>query len=312
MKRKNFIKSAFVLGGVFMLFPSKIFGKFRRYEDKIHENYTFKDWNNENVNVLWVGHATILINFYGTIILTDPVFFERVGLYMFGESFGPARMLPPAVGIDDIPKPDIVLLSHAHMDHMDYPTLKHITKKYPGEISAVTAYLTSDVIDDLDWKDLTVLDWGDNATVKDIDISALEVKHFGWRFPWEKDRSKGFMEDGRSYNAYILRKNGYKILFGGDTAITDKLGEQVKEKINLALMPIGAYDPWIRVHCNPEQALKMAEDVNAEVIIPMHTMTFKQSNEPFDEPIKRLKTAIASSKVTLGLEKVGDSWSLVV
>ena len=312
MNRKNFIKSAALLGGALALFPGKVFANFRRYEDKIHQNFSFESWTNKNVNVLWIGHATVLINFYGTIILTDPVFFERVGVYMFGSSFGPARMLPPAVNINEIPKPDIVLLSHAHMDHMDYPTLKHLTNKYPGEISAVTAYLTSDVIDDLEWKDLTVRDWREDASVRDIHINALEVKHFGWRFPWEKDRSKGFMEDGRSYNAYVLEKNGYRILFGGDTAITDKFREQVKEKINVALMPIGAYDPWIRVHCNPEQALKMAEDVNADVIIPIHTMTFKQSDEPFNEPISRLKTAIQSSDVTLGLEKVGDSWSLFV
>lgn len=312
MKRKKFIKSALLFGGALTLFPGKLFASFRRYEEKIHQNYSFESWNENNINVLWIGHATVLVNFYGTIIVTDPVFFERVGLYMFGESFGPARMQPPAVNIDEIPKPDIVLLSHAHMDHMDYPTLKHLTKKYPGEISAVTAYLTGDVIEDLEWEDLTILDWGDEATVRDIHFKALEVRHFGWRFPWEKDRSKGFMEDGRSYNAYVLQKNNYRILFGGDTAITDKFKEQVNEKINLALMPIGAYDPWIRVHCNPEQALKMAEDVNADVIIPIHTMTFKQSNEPFDEPVKRLKNAIQDSKVTLGLENVGDSWSLFV
>lgn len=293
-----------------MMTPVKLFARNSTgYNNKIYDNFNFTDWGNDDFNIMWIGHSTLLINYFGTIVLTDPAFFERIGLYLFGESFGPARMTPPAVGVDDIPKPDIVLLSHAHMDHTDYPTLKHIAKKYPGEISLVVAYLTRDVTDALPWKDVTVLDWGEEADVLGIKIKAFEVKHFGWRYPWERDRSRGFFKDGRSYNAYLMEKNNFKVLFGGDTAYTPKLGEQITGGVDVALMPIGAYDPWIRVHCDPEEAVKMAEEINSRVIIPMHTMTFNQSNEPFDEPVIRLKAAVKDSNLELGLDKIGGVWS---
>ena len=126
------------------------------------------------------------------------------------------------------------------------------------------------------WKSLTELDWGEKFSIHDINIKAYEVRHFGWRFPWEKDRSKGFFKDGRSYNAYVLERNGKKVLFGGDTAMTDKLDILKDENIDVAIMPIGAYRPWRRAHCNPEEALILANRMEAKYFIPIHCNTFEQ------------------------------------
>ena len=309
MKRRNFLKniSLTAIGTLFapLFFRSKV-----QAAPYIKLNYKPEpaEWNDQDLTLAWIGHSTVLINFYGTWILTDPVLFDRIGIYLFGGSIGPSRLTPPALKINEIRKPDIILLSHAHMDHMDYPTLKYFAEEYPDQIDVITAYLTKDVIEDLYWKSLTVMDWQDKLILQDIKFKALEVKHFGWRFPWEKDRSRGYMKDGRSYNAYVLEKNGKRILFGGDTALTEKLPNAINEPIDIAIMPVGAYDPWRRNHCNPEEALHMAGEANAKYFIPIHTKTFKQSVEPFDEPINWLKKSAANYPIKLGLEEIGQTF----
>lgn len=267
-------------------------------------------WNDDEINISWLGHSTVLINFYGKWILTDPALFERVGIYFLGTSFGPSRLTPPALKVDELPKPDLILLSHAHMDHTDVPTLKAITKRFPNEIDVVVAHLTADVIDDMPWKSINVLDWQEELKLPDFRIKAFEVRHFGWRFPWEKDRSRGHFKDGRSYNAYVIERNGKKILFGGDTAKTDKLRAAKDENIDIAIMPIGAYNPWIQAHCNPEEALTMANEINAKHFIPIHTKTFNQSSEPFEEAIQWMNKAASKMNIKIGLDQIGQTFNL--
>ena len=155
------------------------------------------------------------------------------------------------------------------------------------------------------------IDWDEETELGGVKFKALKVKHFGWRFPWEKDRSKGYMEDGRSYNAIILEKAGRKILFGGDTAYQEYFKPIQDENIEIAIMPIGAYQPWRRNHCNPEEALIMAsEHINAKYFIPIHTKTFKQGTEPIDEPLNWLKDSISNYKIQLGLDDIGKIFNL--
>lgn len=268
------------------------------------------EWSDSEVTIAWLGHSTILINFYGKIILTDPALMERVGVYFLGASIGPSRLTPPALYLEEIPKPDLILLSHGHMDHTDYPTLKAFTERYPNQIDVVVAYLNQDIVQDLQWKSLTVLDWEDSATLQGIDVKAYEVEHFGWRFPWEKDRSRGYFKDGRSYNAYLIEYNGKKILFGGDTRNSKKLDVLANENIDIALMPIGAYNPWKQSHCNPEEALRMAERFKAKYFIPMHCKTFAQGREPFDEPIDWLRKSKSKYNLEVGLDEIGQTFTL--
>jgi L-ascorbate metabolism protein UlaG (beta-lactamase superfamily) len=268
-------------------------------------------WKDDEINIAWIGHATVLINFYGTWILTDPVLFETIGLYVLGSSWGPSRFTHPALSINEMLKPDIILLSHAHMDHMDYPTLSAITNMFPNQLDCITAYNTMDVIADLKWKSLQEIDWGEKTEMLGVKFKALEVKHFGWRFPWEWDRSKGYMKEGRSYNAILLEKNGKKILFGGDTAYQELLKPLKEEKIDVAIMPIGAYVPWRKNHCNPEEALIMASNhINAEYFIPIHTKTFKQGREPIEEPINWLLDSVKNYNIKLGLDDIGQTFTL--
>ncbi len=311
MKRKEFIKKSSLAAGGLFLSP---FISTSSTEAKPLVELNFKPephlWQNDQLSLAWIGHSTILINMFGKWILTDPVLFERVGVYFFGTSIGPTRLTPPALKTDEFPKPDIILLSHAHMDHMDYPTLRFFAKKFPNQIDVIVAYLTKDVIEDLPWKSVTVMDWNDERVVQGVRFRANEVKHFGWRYPWEKDRSRGYMKDGRSFNSYVIDYNGKKVLFGGDTAMTDKFKSLKSEQIDVAIMPIGAYNPWVRNHCNPEEALKMASEIGAKHFIPIHTKTFKQSNEPFNEAIEWMKKSSANYNIKIGLEEIGETFVL--
>jgi L-ascorbate metabolism protein UlaG (beta-lactamase superfamily) len=267
------------------------------------------EWKDTELNIAWIGHSTILMNLYGTIIVTDPVLFDKIGVDVFGFTIGQSRYSKPALEIDKFPRPDIVLLSHAHFDHMDYKTLNSFTDMYPGRIDCITATNTSDVISDLNWKSLKELDWNETDSFGDIKISAIEVKHFGWRYPFERDRSRGYHKNGRSFNAYLIEKNSKKVLFGGDTALTDTFTPF--GGIDVAIMPIGAYNPWKRNHCNPEEALKMAaEGLKAKVFIPIHCCTFRQGLEPIDEPLKWLSDSVNNYNITLGLDQLGGTFTL--
>ncbi len=315
IKRRNFIKRGLAVIVSTILLPPFFFNRFQSFGKAKPVPAAIKPnpelWKDDEVNIAWIGHSTMLINFYGIIILTDPVLFERIGLYFFGLVFGPNRYSLPALEFDEVPKPDLVLLSHAHMDHMDYKTLVSLTDKFPGMIDCITAYNTSDVISDLEWKSLQELDWGQETNLLGIKFKALEVKHFGWRFPWEKDRSKGFMVEGRSYNAYMLEKNNKRILFGGDMAFSDKLINVLDKPVDIALIPIGAYNPWKHNHCNPEEALMMAsEQIGADHFIPMHCNTFRQGIEPVEEPLQWLKDSHGKYNINIGVKKIGETFNL--
>lgn len=312
MRRRNFIKRFFTLLAGTLIFPS-----FIRNDDQTQAAQlpSFKPdlekWNDNEINIAWIGHATVLINFYGKIILTDPVLYERVGLYFLGMTFGPNRFTHPALTIDEIPKPDLVLLSHAHMDHMDWATLSDLTSQYPNQIDCITAYNTMDVIEDLKWKSLQEMDWSDELVLIGIKFKAIEVRHFGWRYPWERDRSKGYMDNGRSYNAYLMERNGKKLLFGGDTAMSENFKPFKNESIDVAIMPIGAYQPWKKNHCNPEEALIMADEhLEAKYFVPIHTKTFKQGSEPILEPLNWLNESVVNYNVQLGLNDIGQTLTI--
>jgi len=265
-------------------------------------------WDPGTITAAWIGHATVLINFFGTLILTDPVFSEKIGINILGmATLGPRRLVRPALSIDELPPLDLILLSHAHMDHLDFPSLRRLNKTTP----LVMAKNTADLLSRRGWKSITELDWNEGAAISGLTVEALEVTHFGWRFPWEADRSRG-IRSGRSYNAYLISKNGRHILFGGDTAYQEffrKIGERGLA-VDLAILPIGAYDPWIRVHANPEQAVAMAGHMNARALMPIHWNTFTLSNEPQREPIERLKKALGDADPRLAIDDTGKTWRL--
>src|SRR4051812_38559122 len=117
-------------------------------------------WSDNKITMCWVGHATVLINFYGMHILTDPVFGKRVGISLGLGTAGPKRYIAPGLLPDDLPPIDVILMSHAHMDHMDIPSLRRL----PKDTFTVTPKLTGDVLAGARLKNITELSWKESAT----------------------------------------------------------------------------------------------------------------------------------------------------
>jgi len=262
------------------------------------------DWNDRRVTSAWLGHATILINFFGVKVLTDPALFPRIGIRLPGFTIGPKRLTAPALTVRELPKIDLILLSHAHFDHFDLRTL-HC---FDDSTKVVTAPRTKDLLRWTRLRDVTEIHWGERASITTsagtIDIAAFRLKHWGARVQ---------RDDYRRYNGYVLEREGRRIIFGGDTAMTDSFAElREKGRVDLAIMSIGCYNPWIRTHCNPEQAVQMANDAGAQFIMPVHHQTFRLSFEPFREPIERFETALQREPERIALREIGQTFVLPV
>src|SRR5436190_21895251 len=168
-------------------------------------------WSDNRITMSWLGHTTVLINFYGIHILTDPALGDRIGVSLGLGTVGPKRFIAPALRFKELPAIDVLLLSHAHMDHMDIGSLR----RFPPATYTISAKETSDVLASGRRKRITELAWNEEATFRngkgELRVEAFAVKHWGERWPSEKPRG---------YNGYILRREGKAILFGGDTALT--------------------------------------------------------------------------------------------
>jgi len=255
-------------------------------------------WNSNSITAAWLGHATVLLNFYGVTILTDPVLFRRVGANTCVGTIGAKRLVAPALRPGQLPPIDLVLLSHAHMDHLDFATLRAL----PGTPRVVTAHATDDLLEGTKLKEPKALAWGDKVRVStdngDLQVKAFEVKHWGAR--WRYDKYRG-------YNGYVIEREGKKIIFGGDTAWTSTFrGLRSGGPYELAIMPIGAYQPWICSHCTPEQAVRMANDAGAQFFLPIHFKTFPFGREGTIEPLQRLQAAIEPERI--GWRDVGETF----
>lgn len=260
-------------------------------------------WNDAKVTAAWIGHATVLINFLGINILTDPVLFPRIGIRLPGFTIGPKRLTAPALQFHELPRIDLILLSHAHFDHFDLRTLQ----RFNASTKIITAPNTADLLKWTRLQEIIELRWGETKALNiaghasgDIAISAFQVKHWGAR----KQR-----DDYRGYNGYVIERMGRHILFAGDTAMTDTFAK-LQQPIDLAIMSIGAYNPWIHSHCTPEQAVEMATAAGAQFIMPVHHQTFRLSFEPLREPIERFQVALSETPERIALREIGETFVL--
>ena len=256
-------------------------------------------WGDTGLHAAWLGHSTVLLRMEGISILTDPVFSERVGVTWGPVTLGPKRLVQAAMRVDEVPTPNLILLSHAHMDHFDLPSLGALES---SRTRVITASRTSDLLRVPAWAGVTELAWGEEARVGPLTIRAIEVNHWGARM--QSDTWRGF-------NGYLIESPRYRVLFGGDTAMTEKFrGLRTTRGIDLAIMPIGAYNPWIRAHCTPEQALAMAGAAGAEFVMGVHHQTFELSSEPLREPLERLQAALTGMDNRLALRAIGEEFQL--
>jgi L-ascorbate metabolism protein UlaG (beta-lactamase superfamily) len=263
------------------------------------------EWNNDQLTAAWLGHSTVLINFFGVMIITDPVLFPRIGIRIPSLfTIGPKRLTKPALKFKELPPIDLVLLSHAHFDHIDTRTLHKFSKRS----AVVTASQTSDLLRWMRFKDITELRWNQTHELRtdrgSLHIKAFRVNHWGARLG---------RDNYRGYNGYVLERNNRRIIFGGDTAMTDSFAELRDDRpYDLAIMSIGAYNPWIRSHADPEQVVEMCNTAGVRYIMGVHHQTFRLSFEPFREPIERFEAALQSAPHRIALREIGETFVLLL
>lgn len=256
-------------------------------------------WSDESLTVAWLGHATVLINFYGTWLLTDPALRSHVGVNVAGLTVGPRRLVQPALSIPELPPLDAVLVSHAHMDHCDLGTLRRL----PRATHAVTQRGNGDLL--RRFRLVSELAWGESVEVGGARVEAIEVNHWG---------ARKLTDRHRGYGGFLITKRGRALVFGGDTAYTNafaRLRHRTGAPIDLAILPIGAYNPYVYAHANPEQAWTMRREMNATYILPIHHSTFRLSREPVHEPIARLYAAAGQKeRWRVALSDPGQTWTM--
>jgi len=255
-----------------------------------------KLWSNDTLTVAWLGHATVLMNFYGTWLLTDPALRRNIGVNLGVITLGLRRLVAPALSIRELPPLDAVLISHSHMDHCDMGTLRRLPRK--------TTVVAQKNNRDLFRRFQTVheLSWGETTEIEGVTVESIEVNHWG---------ARKLTDRHRGYGGYLIQKNGRAVVFGGDTAMTHAFaGLRNRLNIDLAIMPIGAYNPYIYAHASPEQSWQMSREMGARYILPMHHSTFRLSREPVDEPIERLFSIAGPQSWRIALSQPGQTWSL--
>ncbi|MBI2058846.1 MAG: MBL fold metallo-hydrolase [Nitrospirae bacterium] len=230
---------------------------------------------------VWVGHSTFLFKIRDKIFITDPVFSKRVTIL--------PRLKPPAISIDQIPQLDYILVSHTHFDHLDRPSLKTLASAFPLARPIFPARAQSYVRDVAMGRSL-FLEVGESYSLDGLRITRVPAQHFGGRYGFDQLWKP-------TYGGLIAEYGGTAVYFAGDTGYCRAMFEEIgaRAKLDLALLPIGAYSPPpIRHHhMNPEDAVNAMTDLGARAMIPMHHSTFILSAEPTKEPITRLRSLAA-------------------
>jgi len=238
--------------------------------------------NKNNDYIAWIGHATFLIKLGSTIIITDPLFSKNSGPLIFG----PKRYVDSAIKLKEVPKTNLILLTHNHYDHLDYSTIK----SFPHKKSKVLVPLKlSKYFKKNGFEDVNELDWYDKIKInEDLKVTLLPAVHWSKRSLTDSNKTL--------WGSFLIEYKNKKILFACDTGygnIYKKLGEKYGP-IDLTFINIGAYNfrPMFDksiFHTTPEEALNVAKDLKSKKVLGMHWGTIVLSLEPIMEPPVRFK-----------------------
>jgi L-ascorbate metabolism protein UlaG (beta-lactamase superfamily) len=233
--------------------------------------------------ITFIGHATFLIQTPAGNLLTDPMYSQRASPLPW---IGPRRVRQAAVAFEDLPHVSTVLLSHNHYDHCDLATLRAIAKRFDPVV--VTPLGNGDLVRSAGIRRVEELGWWQQATTGALPILLTPAQHFSARTPFDRNRAL--------WGGFIVTVDGVRIYFAGDTAYAPFFRE-IRHRcgpIDLALLPIGAYEPrWFMraVHMNPAEAVEAHIDLDAAESIAMHFGTFQLTTEGIDAPLRALDDA---------------------
>ena len=239
----------------------------------------------EAIQVTWIGHATILIQYKGINILTDPMFSDRASPLSF---WGPKRYNPPALKIKDLPPVDFIVISHSHYDHLDKKTVQQIgsNTKWLVPLGLQKWFMRAGV----NAENVMEFDWWDARRFAKTVITATPAQHWSARSLWDRNRTL--------WASWMLQIGDKTIWYSGDTGYNPHQFKEIGSRfstVDLALISIGAYEPrWFMkdMHINPEEAVQIHQDIKAEYSIGVQWGTFQLTSEPIDDPPIKLEEAL--------------------
>ena len=244
----------------------------------------------DDVAITFVNHATFLIQTGGTTILTDPVWSERASPF---RRIGPRRVRKPGVAFANLPKIDIILLSHNHYDHLDIATLIQLRESFAPTVLAAAG--DARLLGPLGFKDLRELDWWEVIQINDaLKVTFVPAQHFSARGLFDRQKSL--------WGGYMIASRGRGVYFAGDTGYSTHFSE-INARLgapDIAMLGIGAYEPrWFMkpIHMNPAEAVRAHRDLGSRQSIGMHFGTFQLTAEPIDQPQADLKRALFDSGI---------------
>jgi L-ascorbate metabolism protein UlaG (beta-lactamase superfamily) len=240
--------------------------------------------------VTFVNHSTFLLQLNGINILTDPMWSERASPVNWA---GPRRFRAPGIRFEDLPPIDIVILSHDHYDHMDMPTLRRLhllhgpTIYAPLKNAALLARHGIGNVVELDW-------WQESAARRDLWITSVPAQHFSSRALFDRDQ--------RLWCGFVVQSDDTCVYFAGDTGAGPHTALIANKfpKIDLAILPIGAYRPeWFmgEVHMSPREAVEAHLELHAGVSIACHFGTFALADDGEDEPVESLRECLRQTNL---------------
>jgi L-ascorbate metabolism protein UlaG (beta-lactamase superfamily) len=287
---------AFILGAVLLAWVG---GSVRAEVPPAPHQLGPERWADDNLAIGYVGHASVLVKMTGTFILTDPTFFDRIGVSLGPLTVGPRRLVRPALPLERVPKLSAVVITHAHFDSLDLPSLEAL----PKDTTLVAPTNCRDLLGGLGFRQYVELAWGERVIVDGVTIEAVQVAHWGARYPWGM---------ARGYNGYVFSKDGVRVLFASDTAYTPAFGRfrDPAAPLDVAIFGNGAYDPWIRNHADPEQVWQMFVESGARYLLPIHYDTFRLGKEPVGDGLRRLLAAAGPDAERIVIRQIGGEWSL--
>ncbi len=223
------------------------------------------------VALTWIGHASFLIQFPHVNVLVDPNFANWLFLLK--------RQKHAGLSLLDLPRVEVVLLTHAHFDHFHKPTLRRL----PSPKIAVVPWGVGDLADGLGFDRVIELEWWESFTRGDLTVTLTPSNHWGARV---------LRDHHRGYGGFLIESQGRRIYHAGDSAYFDgfkEIGQRAPPEI--ALLPIGAYHPegMRRVHMGPQDAIKVFRELRARWLVPMHYGSFRLSFEDLEEPPRWLE-----------------------
>lgn len=241
------------------------------------------------ISATFIGHSTFLLQIGGVCVLTDPIWSKRCSPVAFA---GPRRVRRPGQSLDALPAVDLLLVTHNHYDHMDLPTLRRVRRRWAPP--TVTGLGNARHLAKAGIRSAVELDWWESTERAGARITYVPAQHFSSRGLYDRNRCL--------WGGFVVEAGGAAVYFAGDSGYCPHFAEIALRfpRIDLALLPIGAYEPrWFMhpQHVNPDEAVRAHLDLGARHSVGMHFGTFQLTDEAIDAPVLALQHARATTGV---------------